>query len=69
LERQGSERSLGSKHRQSPAELFTQMDFSGDGFISLPEFIKAVRKYETVGKVVFTHNGLIARFLHSYFFV
>ena len=43
LERQGSERSFNMFHR---------MDSSGDGFISLPEFIKAVRKYSTIGKVL-----------------
>jgi hypothetical protein len=61
LERHFSDKSLtGAKQRQSPAELFTQMDSTGDGFISLPVFIKAVRKYEHIGKVLTScHQNLI----------
>lgn len=51
LDRQESDKSQSSRHSE---ELFTQMDSSGDGFISLPEFIKAVRSHESVGKVFFS---------------
>lgn len=49
------------ERQNSAAELFTQMNSSGDGFVTLPEFIKAVRKFEIIGKVLRLPGGAVIR--------